>query len=61
MQNNEIHFELIPIEVMERILREAEAQGKKVERTPGPVSLPEQQASTDMSDEEGGAPCKDGQ
>ena len=61
MQIGEQHFEQVSLEEMETILREAAAQGKKVERSPALNSLLDGQASAEVLEEEGGAPSRDHQ
>jgi hypothetical protein len=55
------HFEQVPLEEIEAILREAAEQAKRLERSPELVSLLERQASTEIIEEEGGVPSKDDQ
>jgi hypothetical protein len=58
MRIREKHFEQVPIEVVETILRQAAAMGRKQERSPALVSLLERQAPAEFLKQEGGAPSK---
>ncbi len=59
MPTDEKHFEQVPIEVMEKILREAAELGKKVERSPALESPQGGPASAEGVKVEGGALSKD--
>jgi hypothetical protein len=59
MPTDEKHFEQVPIEVMEKILREAAERAKGVERSPALESPQGEPASTEVVKEEGGALSKD--
>jgi hypothetical protein len=58
MRIGEKHFEQVPIEVVERILREAAALEKKPERSPALVSLLERQVKSEPQKDDGGSPSK---
>jgi hypothetical protein len=58
MRIGEKHFEQVPMEEVEAIVREAAAFAKQPERSPALVSLLERQISTEPLIVEGGAPSK---
>ncbi|HEV3220731.1 MAG TPA: hypothetical protein VGZ48_13250 [Candidatus Acidoferrales bacterium] len=61
MRTDEKHFEQVPIEVVETLLREAAAQEKQKGKSPALVSLLDRQAPDEFATEDGGPPSKDNQ
>jgi hypothetical protein len=57
MRNGETHFEQVPIEVVETILRQATAPARMPEKSPAPVSAPERQAPAEFLKQEERTPC----
>jgi hypothetical protein len=58
MRTGEKYFEQVPIEVVEKILRNAAEVEEKVARRSAPDSLPERQVPAESAEEEGDAPSK---
>jgi len=48
MLNGETHFEQVPIEVAETVLRQAAAIAEELEQTPAPVPAPGRQTAEEL-------------
>jgi hypothetical protein len=47
MRNRETYFEQVPIETVEKVVRQAAAAADELEKTSAPVLAPERQATED--------------
>ncbi len=53
MRNGETHFEQVPIEVVETVLRQATALARMLEKSPAPLSALERQAIAEFPKQRG--------
>jgi hypothetical protein len=53
MRNRETHFEQVPIEVVETVLRQAAALARMLEKSPAPLSALERQAIAEFPKQRG--------
>jgi hypothetical protein len=58
MRNRETHFEQVPIEVVETVLRQARVLARMLEKSPAPLSALERQAVAEFPKQRGKYPSK---